>query len=559
MQSAIGRAPGARPCGSPGAVRHLHKMCHENGLKRLCSKRQQLSIRKHLRPARRSRPGARAEEVKAHQRALARAGVVHHRQRVILAQAQPAGLQLQRFHGRGEVDVRVGHLRQLGQVAADERAAGVELLRLRDRIEDAEPGLRVAAGGGGPLPAAVVGGQVVVVQVLGEVALAPAPVDAQVLGQKAGHHHAQAVVHVAGLPQLAHGRVHQRVAGARLAPGLPELGRIVPLHAVIRGPERLRDDVRVVPQDHEVEVAPRQFGQPCLRARAALGGLPGRQVRQLADGHGAEAQVHRQVGHPLAPRIVARRVVRGHARHEVPQQPLGALYAGGQGQRPGVGQRKAQAGQRWQRLARRRRGQVPGVALHRIRRALEGVEPVQPGALVGREHAVGLALAGQHLVAFEQHLVLVVAEGDALGAQGLGHVPVAGDGLGLVVAVGQHLAHAQAARELHDAFARRAMAHDQPAAGRAAARGELAQALVQRLRAGMDERHAPVAAAGQRIQDAGVEDEGAVHPLVAAQRVVQGGVVVAAQVAPHPHQGAGGHRGAQACITTGPPLSSARW
>ncbi len=107
---------------------------------------------------------------------------------------------------------------------------GIELLRLRDGVEDAKPGLGVAAGGGGPLPAAVVGGQVIVVQVLGKKALAPAPVDAQVLGQKTGHHHAQAVVHIARLQQLPHGRIHQGVAGAGCAPGLPQVGGLVPWH-----------------------------------------------------------------------------------------------------------------------------------------------------------------------------------------------------------------------------------------------------------------------------------------------------------------------------------------
>ena len=85
------------------------------------------------------------------------------------------------------------------------------------------------------------------------------------------------------------------------------------------------------------------------------------------------------------------------------------------------------------------------------------------------------------------------------------------------------------------------MAHDQTATGGAAARGELAQFLIQRRDAGMDELNAPVAARGQGIQDVGIEHESAVHALEAAQCVVQGGVVVAAQIAAHPHQGSTGH------------------
>ncbi|GAO21847.1 oxidoreductase, SDR family protein [Alicycliphilus sp. B1] len=141
---------------------------------------------------------------------------------------------------------------------------------------------------------------------------------------------------------------------------------------------------------------------------------------------------------------------------------------------------------------------------------------MQPRAPVGREHAVGSALPGQHLVAVEQRLVLVVAEGDARGLQGPGHAPVALDGLGLVVAVGQHLLHAQAARQPHDALRSRAMAHDQPAARGAASGGKLGQSLVQLQHAGVDELHAPVAARGQRVQDVGIEHEGTIHPPKAA-------------------------------------------
>ena len=205
-----------------------------------------------------------------------------------------------------------------------------------------------------------------------------------------------------------------------------------------------------------------------------------------------------------------------------------------------VGGGKAQVCQRGQALARGGRRQVAGVAFNGIGLELEGIQPLQPSALVGGKHAVGPALLGQQLVTLQQHLVFVVAKSDAQLAQGLGHALVTFQGLGLVVAVGQHLLHAQRLRQLHDARQRRAVAHDEPAAGRAAACGQLLQAVVQLQHAGVDELHAPVAARGQRIQDVGVEHEGAVHALMAAQRVVERGVVVATQVAAQPHQGAGG-------------------
>src|SRR5690606_30841478 len=100
----------------------------------------------------------------------------------------------------------------------------VEALRLRNRVEDAEIGYGVSAGGCAPLPATVVGGQVAVYQVAHEMPLALAPVDQQVLAEEHGHDHAQAVVHPAGVQQLAHGCVDDREAGTALLPGF-KVGR----------------------------------------------------------------------------------------------------------------------------------------------------------------------------------------------------------------------------------------------------------------------------------------------------------------------------------------------
>ncbi len=51
----------------------------------------------------------------------------------LLPQAQATGLQLQRLHGRRKVQALVRHPRQLRQVAADELALGVKLLRSASR------------------------------------------------------------------------------------------------------------------------------------------------------------------------------------------------------------------------------------------------------------------------------------------------------------------------------------------------------------------------------------------------------------------------------------------
>jgi hypothetical protein len=62
-----------------------------------------------------------------------------------------------------------------------------------------------------------------------------------------------------------------------------------------------------------------------------------------------------------------------------------------------------------------------------------------------------------------------------------------------------------------------------------------AQRLVQLHQRLADELHPPVLPR-QAVQDVGVEHEGAMHLAATAQRVVQGGVVVHAQVPPKPHE-----------------------
>jgi putative transcriptional regulator len=78
------------------------------------------------------------------------------------------------------------------------------------------------------------------------------------------------------------------------------------------------------------------------------------------------------------------------------------------------------------------------------------------------------------------------------------------------------------------------VAHEQLAAHRA-------QGGIQLLDRAQDELDAAIAAR-QRVEDGGVEDEYAMHPVVRQQRPVQGGMVVVAQVAAEPDQG-GRHGG----------------
>ncbi|MCY1381689.1 hypothetical protein D9M69_696240 [compost metagenome] len=130
-----------------------------------------------------------------------------------------------------------------------------------------------------------------------EIRFATAPVDAQILDQKAGRDHAQAVVHIARLVQLRHGRVHQRIAGAPLAPGGKRgigVRPRFPGDGVVGRFEGAAFHMRVLVQNHGVEIAPDQFCQPHGRAIAAT--APVHQVDdgayQVAQRDGAEAQMH---------------------------------------------------------------------------------------------------------------------------------------------------------------------------------------------------------------------------------------------------------------------------
>ena len=117
---------------------------------------------------------------------------------------------------------------QLRHPPSDIRAAGIELFALEQRIEDAEVGLRVDPRAGGEAPAAAVGGEVAVEEVLHEPLLAEAPVEEEVFGEEGGGDHAGAVVHVAGVVGLAHGGVDDRVAGQALGPGVEVGWGVVP-------------------------------------------------------------------------------------------------------------------------------------------------------------------------------------------------------------------------------------------------------------------------------------------------------------------------------------------
>jgi hypothetical protein len=134
----------------------------------------------------------------------------------------------------------------------------------------------------------------------------------------------------------------------------------------------------------------------------------------------------------------------------------------------------------------------------------------------------------QHVVFFKDHLVLEGEQGTAIGGQRGGHGSVAGHGLRFVIVVGKDCVHVQLRRQPWNFSACDGVAHHQAAP-------HLLQLRRQFADAGMDEFHTAVRPR-QGVKDFLVINESAKHGFAALQRVVQGGMVKAAQIAAEPYQ-----------------------
>ncbi len=186
------------------------------------------------------------------------------------------------------------------------RPVRVEPLSLKVGVEDPEEGLGVGSAAGGPLPASVVGRGVAVGEVRPEVRLATAPVDEEVLREKRGDDHPDAVVHPPLVRELPHPRVDDRVAGAPFAPGrearVGQLSRD-PGEAVGLGPEALGQDPGERREDRGVELPPCQLADEDVDRLSTLGVgvLPpeSRLGEEAPDADSPEAQVCREAGRPL--------------------------------------------------------------------------------------------------------------------------------------------------------------------------------------------------------------------------------------------------------------------
>jgi len=154
-------------------------------------------------------------------------------------------------------------------------------------------------------------------------------------------------------------------------------------------------------------------------------------------------------------------------------------------------------------------------------------------------------------------MVLAGVQRNAGAGQGAAHLRVAGQRIGLVVVVGVHRLHMQVSGQLRHGLRCVAVAHQQAHALDAVRGGQRAQLRLQPEQAVADELDAAISAR-QRIEDVAVEHKRTPHPPGRAQCVVQRGVVVGAQVAPQPDQGAVEWLGASRRAHTGAASSVSR-
>ena len=172
------------------------------------------------------------------------------------------------------VDTGIVEIGQFGHVLADIGRC-VELLALRERRHDPYEHIAVDPGATDPLPIDAVVAVIGIYQAVPVPLLAEAPVDQQMLHQKAGADHPYAVVHPAGLPQLSHAGIDNGIAGHALLPafevlrdqmpriGVPPQRALVIIAVALRGVigELVDHVLRVIAPDHFLGV-----GLPAVRA-----------------------------------------------------------------------------------------------------------------------------------------------------------------------------------------------------------------------------------------------------------------------------------------------------
>ena len=121
------------------------------------------------------------------------------RLRIGAAQRHPGGAQHHRFGIEGRMDVGIAQPGQLGPPVTD-IGRGIELGGLRHRRDHPVEGRGVDTRPHYPLPAERIGSQIGINKAVPEPALALPPIDQQMLDQKGGSDHPDAIVHPASRP-----------------------------------------------------------------------------------------------------------------------------------------------------------------------------------------------------------------------------------------------------------------------------------------------------------------------------------------------------------------------
>jgi hypothetical protein len=115
------------------------------------------------------------------------------------------------------------------------------------------------------------------------------------------------------------------------------------------------------------------------------------------------------------------------------------------------------------------------------------------------------------------------------------HAGIALQGVRVVIVVGEHRLHLQCLRERRQRLVRHALPHDEACTLHPVRLAQRTQLRVQVHEAVANELDAPVGP-GQRREQLGVEHEAAPDPPRLPQGVVQGRLVLDAQVAAEPHE-----------------------
>ena len=288
--------------------------------------------------------------------------------------------------------------REFRNPAFDVNAGGIVAGGLGPRVLDPEIRRGVRAGAGGPLPAAVVRGDLAIDEVLHEVGFAEFPVDVQILGEKHRGDHPDAVVHETGGQQLAHAGIDDGKSGAAVFPCLEERAGFVPRQAAPVGVEFLVEHVREMVEDGEIEFPPGEFLDEDVDSGAAGGIGRGAGFHRLrinrADRDQAETQV---LGNPRSA-VVGREIPFGGVGLDFSGDGAFQSFAGG----PFAGFEdlvlREPASPQVATVGRGREVRSRGSVERRGFAEGRGFWQGQPIAAVGRVNPVGLAALGEHLV-----------------------------------------------------------------------------------------------------------------------------------------------------------------